>query len=175
MELHELLLTALRALALYFILLVLLRLMGKRTIGNFTAFDLLVSLMVGEVVDEIIYGDVSFAQGLTAIVVICALQYGTSWLSYWDHGFDRVLEGEPTPVVQSGRLLEGGMRKEHMSEREVRAELRLRGIDDLQEVKLAMVESDGEVSVLLEDWAQPLKKRDLLPEAAPGGASPQGR
>jgi uncharacterized membrane protein YcaP (DUF421 family) len=166
MDPHELLLTALRALALYLLLLLLLRLMGKRTIGNFTAFDLLVSLMLGEVVDEIIYGDVSFAQGVTAILVVCLLQYGNSWLSYWDHGFDRILEGVPTPVVEGGRLLREGLRKERMNEKEVMAELRLHGIDDLREVKLAMVESDGEVSVIRQRWAEPVEKGDVLPEAA---------
>jgi uncharacterized membrane protein YcaP (DUF421 family) len=166
MDLHELLMTALRALAVYLLLLVLLRVMGKRTIGNFTAFDLLVSLMLGEVVDEMIYGDVSFAQGVTAILVVCLLQYGNSWLSYWDHGFDRVLEGVPTPVVEGGRLVQEGLRKERMNEKEVMAELRLHGIDDLREVKLAMVESDGEVSVIRHRWAEPVEKGDVLADAA---------
>jgi uncharacterized membrane protein YcaP (DUF421 family) len=57
METQELLLTALRAAAVYVLMLVVIRLMGKRTVGNFTAFDLLVALMLGEIVDEIIYGD----------------------------------------------------------------------------------------------------------------------
>jgi uncharacterized membrane protein YcaP (DUF421 family) len=166
MDLHELLMTALRALAVYLLLLVLLRVMGKRTIGNFTAFDLLVALMLGEVVDEMIYGDVSFAQGVTAILVVCLLQYGNSWLSYWDHGFDRVLEGVPTPVVEGGRLVQEGLRKERMNEKEVMAELRLHGIDDLREVKLAMVESDGEVSVIRHRWAEPVEKGDVLADAA---------
>lgn len=56
METQELLLTAQRAAAVYVLMLVVIRLMGKRTVGNFTAFDLLVALMLGEIVDEIIYG-----------------------------------------------------------------------------------------------------------------------
>ena len=67
METQELLLTALRAAAVYVLMLVVIRLMGKRTVGNFTAFDLLVALMLGEIVDEIIYGDVTFAQGTQPI------------------------------------------------------------------------------------------------------------
>src|SRR6185503_10177291 len=139
-------------------LLVLLRVMGKRTIGNFTAFDLLVSLMVGEVVDEIIYGDVPFVKGLTAIAVVCVLQYANSWLSFRSDALDRLLEGEPTPVVRNGQLVQEGLRREHMNENDVRAELRVQGVEDLREVKLAMVETGGEVSVILEDWAQPLRR-----------------
>jgi uncharacterized membrane protein YcaP (DUF421 family) len=67
MDATELLLTAARALAVYALLLAVIRVLGKREVGNFTAFDLLVALMLGEVVDEIIYGEVEFAQGAVAI------------------------------------------------------------------------------------------------------------
>ena len=59
----------------------------------------------------------------------------TSWLSYWDHGFDRILEGKPTVIVEDGKLDVKGMRKERMSELDVMSELRLNGIDDIEEVK----------------------------------------
>jgi uncharacterized membrane protein YcaP (DUF421 family) len=161
MEVNELLLTAGRAVAVYALLLAVVRLSGKRAIGNFTAFDLLVALMLGEVVDEIIYGDVTFAQGAVAIGVVAMLQYANSWLSYWGHGFDKLLEGTPSVVVRNGRFDRAGMRKERMSEKEVMAELRLTGIADVREVKLATVENDGMVSVLKKDWAEPLQKGDV--------------
>jgi uncharacterized membrane protein YcaP (DUF421 family) len=166
MDPHELWMTAARAAAVYVLMLVVIRLLGKRTVGNFTAFDLLVALMLGEVVDELIYGDVTFAQGTVAIVVIAAMQYGNSWLSYYDHGFDAILEGRPTPVVQNGRLLWAGMRAERVSEKEVMAELRIAGIEDLREVKLATIETEGVLSVIKEAWAQPLQKSDLRAEPA---------
>jgi uncharacterized membrane protein YcaP (DUF421 family) len=161
MEAQELLMTALRALGVYAFMLAVIRLLGKRTVGNFTAFDLLVALMLGEVVDEIIYGDVTLLQGGVAIVVVALAQYGNSWLSYWDHGLDKILEGIPTAVVKEGRLQRDGMRKERMNEREVFAELRVCGIDDLREVKLATVENEGRLSVIKEDWAECLQKGDL--------------
>lgn len=164
MDPHELLLTAARAVAVYGIMLVVLRLSGKRAIGNFSAFDLLVALMLGEVVDEIIYGDVEFLQGMVPIVVVTLLQVGSSWLSYWDHGLDRVLEGVPTVIVRNGELDARGLREERMNAKDVMAELRQSGIQDLREVKLATVENDGRVSVLKEDWAEELRKGDLDPE-----------
>lgn len=161
MDPHELLMTALRALGVYVLMLVVIRLLGKRTVGNFAAFDLLVALMLGEVVDEIIYGDVSIAQGVVAIGVVAAAQYGNSWLSYWDHGFDALLEGKPTPIVRDGKMVLGGMRAERLNAKEVMHELRLQGVDDIEEVKLAMVEVDGVVSVLKHDWAEPVTRRDV--------------
>jgi uncharacterized membrane protein YcaP (DUF421 family) len=165
MDPQELLLTALRAIAIYVIMLAVLRISGKRAIGNFSAFDLLVALMLGEVVDEIIYGDVTFLQGLVPIVLITLLQYGTSWLSYWDHGWDKVLEGTPTVIVRDGQLDRKGMRTERMNEKDVLAELRLGSIDDLREVKLAVIENDGRISILKHRWAEALQKGDVRSEA----------
>ena len=161
METQELIMTALRALGVYVLVLVVIRVSGKRSIGQFTAFDLLVALMLGEVVDEIIYGDVTIAQGAVAIIVIALAEYGNSWLTYWDHGFDALLEGKPTVIIKDGKLVRRGMRKERINEKEVMMELRLNGIDDLREVKLAIVENDGEVSIIKHDWAEPAQKGDL--------------
>jgi len=166
MEVHELLMTALRGFGVYALMLVVIRITGKRSVGNFTAFDLLVALMLGEVVDEIIYGDVTFAQGSVAIVAIAMAQYANSWLSYWKHGFDRILEGVPTILVKDGKLQRDGMRKERMNEKEVMAELRHQQIEDIREVKLALVENDGVVSVIRHKWAEPIQKADLGGEHA---------
>src|SRR5688572_21802819 len=114
MDPQELLMTAVRGLAVYFLVLAVIRVLGKRTVGNFSAFDLLVALMLGEVVDELIYGDVIMRQGLIAIVTLALLHYGNSWLSYRSKTLGAWLEGEPTVVVRSGRLQHEGMRQERM-------------------------------------------------------------
>ena len=66
-DVNELQFTALRASFVYFSLLLVIRILGKREIGNTSAFDLIVALILGEVVDEIIYGDVTILQGVIAI------------------------------------------------------------------------------------------------------------
>ena len=161
MDAKELLMTAARALAVYVLILAVVRLLGKRTVGNFSAFDLLVALMLGEVVDEMIYGDVRFIQGTVAIVTIGALTYADSWLSYWDHGMEAVLEGKPTIVVKKGKFHRPGMREERMNEKDVLSALRIQGVRDMREVEYALVEHDGSVSVLHYDWAQPAVKADV--------------
>ena len=166
MDPHELLMTAARAGAVYVLMLIVIRLLGKRTVGNFAAFDLLVALMLGEVVDEIIYGDVTFLQGTVAIVVIAAAQASNAWLTWWDHGFDKVLEGVPTVIVKNGTLQEDGMRAERMNGKDVVAHLREQGIHDLREVHLAVVEDDGTVSVLRRPWAEPATRADVDKDAA---------
>ena len=163
MEIQELLYTALRSVALYVIMLVVIRLLGKRTIGNFSAFDLLVALMLGEVVDEIIYGDVNFTQGLTAIIVIAAAKYATSYLSYASDRWNRILDGTPRILMRNGNMDPKGLKHEMVNQKELLAALRLNGISDAREVKLATMEVDGLISVIKEEWAENLQKIDLKP------------
>jgi len=158
---HELLLTALRSLGLYILMLIVIRLLGKRTIGNFTAFDLLVALMLGEVVDEIIYGDVHPVQGVVSILVIAAAKYATAWLSYSNHKLNKILEGTPSVLIRNGEIQRKMLAKEMMNEPELMASLRLHGIDDMREVKLAVLEVDGLVSVVKESWAEAVQRIDL--------------
>jgi uncharacterized membrane protein YcaP (DUF421 family) len=161
MDVQELLLTAGRSLLLYVIMLIVIRLLGKRTVGNFSAFDLLVALMLGEVVDEIIYGDVPFLVGIVSIIVIAAAKYATSWMTYKSDFLNSLMEGKPSLLVERGKISAKGLRKEIMNEKELLAALRLQGIDDITEVKLAALEVDGEVSVIKEDWAESVQKKDL--------------
>jgi uncharacterized membrane protein YcaP (DUF421 family) len=155
-------LTAARAAAVYVFMLIVVRALGKRTVGNFSAFDLLVALMLGEVVDEIIYGDVRFVQGAVAVVAIAGLAYADSWLAYFDHGMEAILEGKPTIVVRDGKFDRAGMRSERMNEKDVMSHLRSQGIHDMREVHLAIVELDGSVSILKHQWADPAQKADVV-------------
>jgi len=166
MDINELLLTAVRAVAVYVLMLVVIRALGKRTVGNFSAFDLLVALMLGEIVDEMIYGDVRFIQGTVAIVAIGALAFADSLLSYWDHGMEAILEGKPTIVVKDGEFQRRGMRDERMNEKDVLASLRRHGVRDMREVRLAIVEHDGTVSVMPHPWAERVLKADIDDEMA---------
>jgi uncharacterized membrane protein YcaP (DUF421 family) len=153
--------TAARSVGVYALMLVVIRSLGHRTVGNFSAFDLLVALMLGEIVDEMIYGDVRFIQGVVVMVTLGAVAYAESLLSYWDHGMEAVLEGKPTIVVKNGEFHRPGMRRERMNEKDVLAALRMEGVRDVREVQYAIVEHDGTVSVVPFDWAMPVNKADV--------------
>ena len=161
MDPQELLLTAARGAGVYLLMLVVIRCLGKRSVGNFSAFDLLVALMLGEVVDEIIYGDVSFFQGTTAILVVSLLHFLTGWAAFANKTLDKILEGTPAVIIREGELDRKSMAKERVNEEEVWSHLRIQGIDDIREVKMAVVEPDGQFSVIKQDWAEPVQKADL--------------
>jgi uncharacterized membrane protein YcaP (DUF421 family) len=143
------------------LMLIVVRALGRRTIGNFSAFDLIVALMLGEIVDEMIYADVRFIQGTVVIVTIAVLAFSESLLSFWDHGFEAILEGKPTIIVKRGEFHRAGMRRERMNEKDVLAALRMQGIRDMREVEYAVVEHDGTVSAVPFDWAEHVVKADV--------------
>lgn len=151
METTELFHTAVRAVGVYVLILLVIRLLGKRAVGNFSPFDLLVALMLGEIVDEIIYGDVSWTQGATAILVIAAIEYASEWASYLSPRFNRLISGDATVLISDGRWCAPALRRERMSEDEVLAQLRHQGVDDIAKVKCARLETDGHVSVVKRD------------------------
>jgi uncharacterized membrane protein YcaP (DUF421 family) len=161
MDVSDLVLTALRATLVYFFLLVVIRLLGKRSVGALSAFDLVVALMLGEVVDEAIYGDVSVPKGMVAITVIALWHFVNSWLGYRSATVDRLTEGEPSVLVEDGAIDTAALARERLSERELLAQLRMTGVDDVREVKRATLEASGHISVLKKHEARPLRKCDL--------------
>jgi uncharacterized membrane protein YcaP (DUF421 family) len=167
MDVQELLLTAARTSVVYLVVLAAIRLLGKRSVGAVGPFDLVVALMLGEVVDEIAFGDVAMATGLLAIAVIAGWHLINAWASYKSRLIDRLVEAEPSVVVAHGQIRHDVLARERLSEAELWSQLRLQSIDDVRQVKLATLESSGHVSVLKEEWAKPLEKGDLPPiEAA---------
>jgi uncharacterized membrane protein YcaP (DUF421 family) len=161
MDLQELALTALRATIIYFFLLVVVRLLGKRTVGHSTAFDFIVALILGEVVDEPIYGDVPLVQALLVIAVIGGWHAVNAYLSYRSQTFDRLTGGSPTVLIRDGQLDRRAMRRERVNEGDLWSLLRLQQIDALSEVKLATLEPNGGLSVIKTDGARELRKGDL--------------
>jgi uncharacterized membrane protein YcaP (DUF421 family) len=161
MDWHELAMTAVRATVIYVFLLVVLRVLGKRTVGGSTTFDFMVALILGEVVDEPIYGDVPMVQALLAIAVIAGWHYANSWLGHRSVRLDHLTGGTPTVLVRDGQLDRDAMRREHVNEDELAALLRLQQVDDVRDVARATLETTGELSVIRTEEARALQKRDL--------------
>ena len=158
---QELALTALRATVIYVFLLVVLRLLGKRAVGDATAFDFMVALILGEVVDEPIYGDVPLVQGMLVIAVIAAWHAVNSYLSYRSQRFDRLTGGSPAILIRNGVIDRKAMRRERINDEELWVLLRLQQIENLEDVKEATLEPDGQLSVIKTDAARELTRADV--------------
>lgn len=161
MDLEALAMTAARATVIYVFLLVVVRLMGKRTIGHSTAFDFMVALILGEVVDEPIYGDVPLVQALLVIAVVAGWHALNAWLSYRSVRFDHLTGGGPAVLVRDGVIDRRALAAARVNEAELWSLLRLQQVDDLAEVRQATLEPNGQLSVLRTRPARELQKGDL--------------
>jgi uncharacterized membrane protein YcaP (DUF421 family) len=138
-----------RTAVVYAALLVGLRLAGKRELGQATTFDLVVVLVIANAVQNAMVGpDVSLNGGLLAAGTLLAANWAVGRLGLRSARLRERLTGSPVLLVHDGNLLAEPLRREGIGEDEVRQALREHGVDDLAEVKLAVLEVDGTISVI---------------------------
>lgn len=137
-----------RAAVLYFGILLLLRLMPRRTGGELGTMDLVMILLVTEAATHSLGGYRSLGDGLFVIAVLMLIDYTVNALSYRLPWFERLVASPPLPIVLDGRLQRRSMRREFITEDELRAELRAHDIEDLADVERAYVEPEGEITFL---------------------------
>jgi uncharacterized membrane protein YcaP (DUF421 family) len=153
----------LRVLAAYAILLALLRLTNKRVIDQSTPFDLVLALIVGDMVDDLVWREVSALEFLAGVGVLLLAQVAVSLAVYRSERVARWVEGRSRIVMSAGRARTAALRAERVNERELAEMLRERGLPRRRwgEVREARLETSGELSVLSEPPARPLRKADL--------------
>ena len=144
---------ALRAIAVYLVMLVMLRLFGKREVGQFTLFDLVLVLLVANAVQPAMTGpDTSLAGGLLIIAVLMlanrALAESRRRLPFMRH----LLESPATTLARDGEWLEDEVNREGLDAADLEAALREHGIGAVDEVELAVLEPDGSISVVPHRW-----------------------
>jgi len=140
-----------RTVLVYLAVVVGLRAMGKRELGQMTVFDLVVLLLIANAVQNAMVGpDVSVTGGILAAFVLLAVNRGVGFLRT-QKAWGRLVEGTPTVLVQEGRILEANLRREGIEIEELRMAMREHGVDALDAVKLAVLEIDGTVSIVPAD------------------------
>jgi uncharacterized membrane protein YcaP (DUF421 family) len=138
-----------RTLLVYGGVLIGLRLMGKRELGQMTVFDLVVILLIANAVQNAMVGpDVSVQGGLLAAAVLLVINRVVATLRIHGGVWGRLLEGTPTVLVQDGQFLEPALRKEGLERRQVLMAMREHGIESIEQVKLAVLEMDGSISIV---------------------------
>ena len=142
---------ALRTLAVYGAVFIGLRLMGKREIGQMTVFDLVVILLIANAVQNAMVGrDTSLQGGILAAAVLLVVNRLVAFLGLRSGRFGRLIEGTPTVLVQDGQFVEPHLRKEGVDKEELEMATREHGMDSIEQVKLAVLEVDGAISIVPE-------------------------
>lgn len=138
-----------RVAVLYVALMLLLRFAGKREVGQLSPLDLLAMLLLAETVSPALTGqDRSVTASLTAAATLLALTAGVGWLTHRFPRAERWIDGAPAVIARDGRVLERAMRDERITPRELESALRKQGLETVGEVRLAVVEPDGSISVV---------------------------
>jgi uncharacterized membrane protein YcaP (DUF421 family) len=149
---HTALEIAARTSIIYILVLVGIRLTGKREVGQMTPFDLTLLLLLSNSVQNAMTGpDTSLLGGAVAASVLLVLNYGVARLSGLNRRVRSVIEGSPTLLIHNGRLIVSHCEKERVSADEVKRALREHGVASIGDVALAVLEVDGSISVLKYD------------------------
>jgi uncharacterized membrane protein YcaP (DUF421 family) len=142
----------LRVAFVYILLLAAFRVMGKRELGQLSPFELVVLILIPEIFsDALVGGDHSMTAATIGGSTLLALVFLTSVLSHRFRGFQRLVEGQPTVLVHDGRFCEREMNRTRVQPDEVFAHLRAAGLERLSQVRWAILEEDGKISVVPRD------------------------
>jgi uncharacterized membrane protein YcaP (DUF421 family) len=149
-----------RALVAYVYLLLMTRMSGKRVVSQATPFDLLVSLIVGDLIDDGLWAEVSMAKFAVAVGTILSIDAVVRIGAYHFSWMDRAVSGTPSIVLRHGARDAKALRHEQMNEADLAHLLRLNGLERRDEVRLGVVEDDHDLAVLKESWAEPAQRAD---------------
>jgi uncharacterized membrane protein YcaP (DUF421 family) len=155
----------LRAAAVYLFLFLLLRFIGKKHVGELAPFDLVVLLILSETVQNaMIADDKSLVGGLISATTLIAMVYAVNFVSWHSKKAERLLEGVPKILVRHGCRYKDVMRQEKISISELTEALRRNGCANIADVRIAILENDGKISVI---------KREATCPGHPGRVPPE--
>lgn len=130
-------------------LILLLRLTGKRTLSKMNAFDLVVTVALGSTLSSaLLSSEVSLSEGMLAFALLCLLQYAVAYTSVHSPRFQRLVKAEPSLLYFRGSFLAPMLTAQRVTEEEVLAAVRSRGLAKMAEVQAVVLETDGSFSVI---------------------------
>ncbi len=138
-----------RSVAVYAFLLILLRITGKRQVGQLAPFDLVLLLVLSNAVQNSMNaGDNSLVGGLVSATTLVGLNFVIGHLTYRSKKIEAIIEGRPEVLIHNGKLFERVMSRAQLTHHELSAALRQAGCACIEEVHLAVIENNGSISVI---------------------------
>jgi uncharacterized membrane protein YcaP (DUF421 family) len=143
----------LRGASIYIVLLLLFRIAGRRTLAEITTFDFVLVLIIGEATQQALLGeDFSVTNAFLVIATLLALDVAFSYLKQRSSLLEKVIDGTPTIVVIDGKPLRDRMHRARIDEHDImEAARRLRGLERMDQIKLAVLEVSGGITVIAKD------------------------
>ena len=148
-DLTEIADVAASAIAVYFAVVLMVRLSGKRTTGELNSFDWLITVVVGSLMASgILLDNVKLIEAVIAMIAIALCQWTVTFLVTRTRLASKVFKAEPTLLLHEGRMLKDTMKRTRISEEEVRMALRENGIVDIDGAQWVVLETNGQLSVI---------------------------
>jgi uncharacterized membrane protein YcaP (DUF421 family) len=140
----------LRATAVYIVLLLLFRISGRRSLSQLTTFDFVLLLIIGEAMQQALLGeDFSLTNAVLVIVTLITIDIALSLVKQRSPSVEKLIDGVPMILVENGRPLSDRLRKSRVSEEDVlEAARRLQGLERLDQIKFAVLEVSGGITVI---------------------------
>ena len=139
----------LRAIAIYVLVMVLVRVSGKRAVGQFTPFDLVLLILIGNAVQNGINGgDNSLTGAVIMATTLIALNYAVAFTTSRSRRVERLVEGVPVVLARDGKVFERVLREQLVSDADFHKALRQHDVVDVSDVALALLETNGSISVV---------------------------
>jgi uncharacterized membrane protein YcaP (DUF421 family) len=161
-DLSIIMVVIIRSFVSFFVLLVLVRLMGKQQVSELTFFDYIVGITIGSIAStlSVQVNQNTFAT-LIGMAVWTLLPIVLAWLSLHNVWIRKVVEGEATVVIENGKILEHNLKSIRLTIDDLISELRLKEVFNIEEVEFALFEANGKLSVLKKAPLQPVTPKDL--------------
>ncbi len=142
----------LRAVAIYLLVMLLVRVSGKRAVGQFTPFDLVLLILIGNAVQNGLNGGDNSLTG-AALLAVCliALNYGVAFVAARSPRARRWIEGEPVVLARDGKVFRDVLRRELVSNADFLEAMREAGCSEIERIRVATLETNGRISLLLAD------------------------
>lgn len=138
-----------RAILVYLFLLVILRLTGKRQVGQLAPFDLVMLLVLSNAVQNSMNGgDNSITGGVILVCTLIALNWSISYLTFRSKKLEALVEGRPVVLVHNGHVDRQAMRSVQLTMHELDAALRAEGCSGVEDVRFALLENNGHITAL---------------------------
>lgn len=158
----------LRSVLGYFFLIFVIRLLGKRQLGEMEPSEFVVSMLIADLAATVMQDEAfPVLAGAIPIAVVLTLELLFSALSYHSVAIRKLFCGKPMILMEDGKILQENLRKTRVTPDELTEHLREKGIVDLSTVKYAILETNGQISALLDPKYQPLTPHDVNIETAP--------
>lgn len=152
---NDILIIIIRTIVLYWLILAILRLMGKREVGELSIFDLVVFLLIAEVAAFALDDPSSnFFHAVIPMIILLIIQITVSYFSLKSKKFRDVMEGKPSIIMKDGIIIEKEMRKQRYNLDDLLQQLREQQIGSIQSVSYAFLEPSGNLSVFKKEGEQ---------------------